>query len=186
MSTKPLLILGSASPRRKELLAPHFRLRLAKPDIDESPQKGEAARSYVRRMARSKWEMLCARQYKAPILTADTIVVLGGKILGKPAHRHEARKMLRLLSGNTHEVITAVCFGNSRSLKPQHLFHVVTKIRFRNLSTLELEAYLKSGEWKGKAGAYAIQGKAAHFVAEIRGSLTNVIGLPLERVLHFF
>lgn len=175
------LILASASPRRKDLLSPFFKLRIRPAEIDESVKKNESARSYVRRMARSKWQVIAEKFSNEMVLAADTIVVLKNRIIGKAKNAKEARLILSQLSGRTHEVITGVCLGSSQ--KSKKLFLVTTKISFRKLSAKEIEAYIQSGEWKSKAGAYGIQGRASVFVSDIRGSITNVIGLPLERVL---
>ena len=118
------------------------------------------------------------------VLGADTIVVLKNRIIGKAKNAKEAQLILSQLSGRTHEVITGVCLGSSQ--KSKKLFLVTTKISFRKLSAKEIEAYIQSGEWRSKAGAYGIQGRASIFVSEIRGSITNVIGLPVERVLDEF
>jgi septum formation protein len=175
------LILASASPRRKDLLSPFFKLLIRPSEIDESVEKNESARAYVRRMARSKWQVMAKKFSAELVLAADTIVVLKNRIIGKAKNAKEAGLILNQLSGKTHEVITGVCLGSAR--KRRKIFLVSTKISFRKLSKKEIEAYIQSGEWKSKAGAYGIQGRASVFVSEIRGSLTNVIGLPLERVL---
>ena len=177
------LLLASASPRRRELLERvGLTLRLVAPDIDESPREGEAAADYVRRMAAGK--LVAARAAAGdtdlPVLAADTIVILQGRILGKPRDREEAADMLRRLAGHRHEVTTAyrVAFG-AREIDRA----VTTAVAFRMLDPRELDAYLACEEWRGKAGAYAVQGVAAAFVTELRGSLTNVVGLPLAEVL---
>ncbi len=177
---KQMLVLGSASPRRRELLAPYFKMRVVAADIDETPRRSEKPVAYVKRMAHEKFQALSARYRDSDLLTADTVVILGSRILGKPESRQDARKMLAMLSGKKHLVVTAVQYrrrGVSQS------FVCSTSIGFRSLSKREIEDYLKSQEWRGKAGSYAIQGLAQKFVQEIRGSLTNVIGLPLERIL---
>jgi len=177
------LLLASASPRRRELLERvGLTLRLVAPDIDESPREGEAAADYVRRMAAGKLAAAraAAGDTDLPVLAADTIVILQGRILGKPRDREEAADMLRRLAGHRHEVTTAyrVAFG-AREIDRA----VTTAVAFRMLDPRELDAYLACEEWRGKAGAYAVQGVAAAFVTELRGSLTNVVGLPLAEVL---
>ncbi len=134
-------------------------------------------------MSKEKWDAISKFKSNDTVLAADTIVVLGSKILGKAKNATEAKKILKSLSGKKHFVITAVCMGSKSNLKT---FEVSTAIRFRKISDEEIKDYLRSGEWKDKAGAYGIQGKAKAFVEEIRGSLTNVIGLPLEKVLIIF
>lgn len=175
------IFLASASPRRKDLLSPFFKLRIRPAEIDESVKKNESARSYVRRMARSKWQVIAEKFSNEMVLAADTIVVLKNRIIGKAKNAKEARHILNQLSGKTHDVITGVCLGQYQ--KRKKVFLVTTKISFRSLSKGEIDAYIQSGEWKSKAGAYGIQGRASVFVSDIRGSITNVIGLPLERVL---
>jgi septum formation protein len=179
--SKRKLILGSASPRRRELLAPHFQLVVRPANIDESVRVGEKPLQYVRRIAREKFKALSLKFKGESLLTADTVVILGRDVLGKPTSRQDAKQMLGRLSGREHRVTTAVClrWGASK----EKLFTYSTRVLFRKISEQEIEAYLKSGEWKGKAGSYAIQGQAQSFVASIHGSLTNVIGLPLERVI---
>jgi septum formation protein len=177
------LIVASASPRRRELLERlGLSLRIAPVDLDETPSDGEAARDYVQRMASDKCEEAVRRCGPTPlaILAADTIVVLRGAILGKPADEAQAVGMLRALAGHRHEVLTAyaIAHGDRRVTRV-----VETFVDFRSLDAGELAAYLASGEWRGKAGAYAIQGIASAFVSQIRGSFTNVVGLPVAEVV---
>ncbi len=171
------LILGSASPRRRDLLA---RIGVT-PDevraagIDETPLKGELPRAYVERMARGKAEVVPAGPDEL-VLAADTGVSIGRRILGKPADEAEAVQFLLLLSGRRHRVTTALCL----KLGARHwLRRVETRVKFKRLSDAEISAYIRSDEWRGKAGGYAIQGLAAAFIPEINGSYTNVVGLPL-------
>lgn len=174
----PRLILGSASPRRLELLA-QIGLRpdgLRPAAIDETPQKGETPRDYVRRMALEKAEALPVAEEEA-LLTADTTVAVGRRILGKPADRAEAAAFMRLMSGRRHRVLTAIALrhqGRSR------LRLVETLVRMRPITPPELETYLDFGDWQGKAGGYAIQGAAAAFIPWIQGSFSAVVGLPLS------
>lgn len=171
------LILGSASPRRQELLQQigitANEIRPA--DIDETPKRNESPRDYVRRMATEKSDAVVAAPSDI-VLTADTVVVAGRRILGKPADRVEARDFLRLLSGRRHRVMTAVALR--RGARRWHRL-VETTVRMRPLSDAEIEAYLDSGEWQGKAGGYGIQGRAGAFINWISGSFTAVVGLPL-------
>jgi len=183
MTSRADLLLASASPRRRELLERvGLTLRVSAPDIDESPHEGEAAADYVRRMAAGKLAAAraAAGATDVAVLAADTIVILQGRILGKPRDRDDAADMLRRLAGHRHEVTTAyrIAFG-ARELDRA----VTTAVAFRMMDPRELDAYLACEEWRGKAGAYAVQGVAAAFVTELRGSLTNVVGLPLAEVL---
>ena len=183
MRTTPDLILASASPRRRELLERlGLRLRIEPVDVDETPVPEEPARAYAQRLAADKGDAALARLglQSAPILTADTVVVLGDDILGKPASQDEAAAMLRRLAGRRHEVMTAyrAHFGGRMVERV-----VSTGVTFRSLDPAELRAYLDCGEWQGKAGAYAIQGIAGAFAIEVRGSFSNVVGLPLAEVI---
>jgi len=171
------LILGSASPRRRDLLAQigvqPDAIRPA--DIDETPRKGELPRPYCARMATEK-----ARAVEAApedlVLCADTTVALGRRILGKPDDAGEAAEFLLALSGRRHRVITAVALRRGERIWERD---VVTAVKFKALSDDELNAYLASGEWAGKAGGYGIQGRAGAFVPWINGSFSAVVGLPL-------
>lgn len=173
----PRLILGSASPRRLELLAQIGIVpdAVLPADIDETPRRAEDARAYTARMAREKAEALASRT-AGTILCADTTVVAGRQILGKPEDADEARRFLRLLSGRRHRVLTAVALHNRGRL---HERLVSTTIRLRPLSPAEIETYIASGEWQGKAGGYGIQGRAGTFVLWLQGSYSAVVGLPL-------
>jgi len=169
------LVLGSASPRRAELLAQlglRFEQRAA--DIDETPAPRENPIVYVQRMAREK--ALALRGAGGLLLTADTTVIAKGQSLGKPRDREAARRMLEALSGAWHEVTTAVCVSRGDDLAEQM---VTTRVEFAPLSESLVDAYLATDEPWDKAGAYAIQGLAGGFVRRIEGSVTNVIGLPL-------
>ncbi|HEX2659984.1 MAG TPA: Maf family protein [Polyangia bacterium] len=183
LEQRPDLTLASASPRRRELLERlGLRLRVAPADVDETPRAGEPAAEYVRRMALDKLAAArsAATADEVAVLAADTIVVLQGAILGKPRDEDDARAMLRRLAGHRHEVLTAyrIALG-AREVERT----VTTGVAFRLIDPPELEAYIGSREWSGKAGGYAVQGVAAVFVTELRGSLTNVVGLPLAEVL---
>jgi len=171
------LILGSASPRRKELLAQIGVVadEIRPADIDETPTRAELPRVYVARMAREKNQAteLCANEV---VLTADTIVALGRRILGKPADASEARAFLTKLSGRRHTVTTAIAVRNADRLWEKT---VQTVVRFKRLSTDEIDQYIAGQEWVGKAGGYGIQGTASAFIPAINGSYTGVVGLPL-------
>lgn len=171
------LILGSASPRRKELLA-QLGLRpdaILPPDINEDPQPRELPRPYCARIAREKAEAVQADPEDI-VLCADTTVALGRRILGKPRDAGEAAAFLMLLGGRRHQVITAVAVRRGPRLWCRE---VVTDVKMKRLSDLELNSYLASGEWQGKAGGYAIQGLAGAFIPWISGSFTGVVGLPV-------
>jgi len=179
------LVLASASPRRLALLEQAgLKPDLLNPvDIEEVPKKRETPRAFVQRMAREKAE--AARE--APIvreleggtfiLAADTVVAVGRRILGKAATAEQARSMLRLLSGRSHKVLTAVALISPAGRL--RLRVVETKVRFKRLSLEDVRTYIDCDEWRGKAGAYAIQGRAGAFVRHINGSYTGVVGLPL-------
>jgi len=171
------LILGSGSPRRLELLA-QIGVRpdeISPPHIDETPLKAESPRPYCQRIAKAKVQAVSALPDDL-VLCADTTVALGRRILGKPRDAADAMQMLLLLSGRRHRVITAVALRSGERIWQRD---VVTTVRFKRLSDAELSAYIRSGAWKGKAGAYGIQGLAGAFVPWINGSFTGVVGLPL-------
>lgn len=176
--TRPRLILGSASPRRLELLAQIGIVpdALRPADIDETPRKAEPPRNYVRRMAAEKAAALDLAEGEA-LLTADTTVAVGRRILGKPADRDEAAAFMRLMSGRRHVVLTAIALrhGSRTALRL-----VETKVRMRSIDPAALERYLDAGDWQGKAGGYAIQGAAATFIPWLEGSFSAVVGLPLS------
>jgi nucleoside triphosphate pyrophosphatase len=174
-------VLASASPRRAELLtAAGFEFDIIPADVDETPAPAELAREYALRVARAKAEYV-ARQFSDGriILAADTVVVAGGRLMGKPADAREAHSMLKALSGVAHEVHTAVVV---RSRGGQIEEVVTTEVRFNPLSEGEIAWYVSTGEAEGKAGAYAIQGRAARFIEQIVGSWSNVVGLPISTV----
>ena len=171
------LILGSGSPRRLELLATIGVVpdEVAAPEIDETPLKRELPRPYCVRMAREKAETLAAGDDDI-VLCADTTVALGRRILGKPADAGEAAKFLLELGGRRHKVITAIAVKRGKSIWQRD---VVTAVKMKRLSDRELNAYLASGDWQGKAGGYGIQGLAGAFIPWIQGSYTGVMGLPV-------
>ncbi len=184
------IYLASRSPRRRELLG-HIGVRFhlllfraepeADPDLDETVLRGETAADYVERVARAKaeagWQRLERRNLpRAPVLAADTTVALEGRILGKPSDRREAADMLAALSGRRHEVLTAVAVKHGERMESALS---VSEVRFRALEPAEIREYVASGEADDKAGAYAIQGRAARFIAEVRGSPSGIVGLPL-------
>ncbi|MGC8927070.1 MAG: Maf family protein [Myxococcota bacterium] len=178
-------ILGSSSPRRRELLAhTGIEFEIIKPDIDESPKEGESPVDFVRRASGEKlFEILKKKKFgrETIILTADTIVVIDNKILGKPINKRDAFRMLKLLQGRWHIVYTAF----SLYYKSKIITRVVkTDVRFRELTDGEIKKYIESDEPMDKAGAYAAQGIGATIIKEIRGSYTNVIGLPVAEVIQ--
>lgn len=175
--SSPTLILGSGSPRRLDLLA---QLGLTPdavrpPDIDEDPLKGELPRPYCQRIAREKAEAVQADEDDV-VLCADTTVAMGRRILGKPADQAEAAEFLYALSGRRHRVITAVAVRRGARVWQKD---VVSTVRMKRLSDPELNAYLTTDDWRGKAGGYAIQGPAGAFIPWISGSFTGIVGLPL-------
>ena len=179
------LVLASASPRRRELLEQlGLVLEVTPANVDETPRPGERPADYVKRVAAAKCDAVAAArpagQAPIPVLGADTIVIVDDQILGQPADAADARRMLLALAGRRHDVTTAyrISFAG-RTLDRA----VTTTVSFLSLRPAEIDAYVASGEWRGKAGGYAVQGRAGAFVPELRGSYTNVIGLPVAEVL---
>ncbi len=182
------LVLASASPRRRELLlAAGLEFEVVPVPIDESIRANEGAIAFARRMAREKAEATLASLPSGccKVIGADTIVNIRGRVLGKPATPDEAGQMLRLLSGDTHQVVTGVCLlsGDSSGSIATDLRHATTSVRFRALSPAQIAAYVATGEPMDKAGAYAIQGGAADFVEHFEGDYDNVVGLPVSLVV---
>ncbi|MAF28158.1 MAG: septum formation protein Maf [Croceicoccus sp.] len=174
---EPKLILASASPRRRELLA---RLdiepaRIAPADIDETPRKGELPRPYVQRMAREK--ALAVAADDGFVLAGDTVVAAGRRILPKAEDEATARECLTLLSGRRHRVFSAITLAAPDGSVRERMSETI--VRFKVLSAQEIDAYIAGGEWHGKAGGYAIQGHAEALIAWIQGSHSGVVGLPL-------
>ena len=189
MLGRPKFVLASGSPRRLSLLnQAGIEPDALKPtDLDETPRRGEIPRAYATRLAHEKATAALA-QIKvdddlrgAYILAADTVVAVGRRILPKAELLDEAGQCLRLLSGRNHRVYTAICLVTPKEAFRQRL--VETRVRFKRLSSEDIEAYLVSGEWRGKAGGYAAQGIAGSFIVKIVGSYTNVVGLPLYETL---
>ncbi|MGR2737694.1 Maf family protein [Billgrantia sp. Q4P2] len=175
-SSPVVLCLASASPRRRELLASiGVAVEVRPVDVDETPLRDENPAAYVTRLAREKAAVGACRSL-LPTLGSDTVVVCEGRILGKPADRTEAAAMLRLLSGRTHEVLTAVAVAGPAGLLD---VCVTTRVTMREINDAEMSAYWATGEPADKAGGYAIQGLAAIFVERIEGSYSAVVGLPL-------
>jgi septum formation protein len=179
------LILASSSPRRLALLRQVGVVpdAIAAPRVDETPLAKELPRAYVLRMAEAKLDDVAARPEAAGayVLAADTAVACGRRLLGKADDVEAAKRCLRLLSGRRHRVHTAVAIAAPDGRRAARV--VMTVVRFRRLHESEIAAYLASGEWQGKAGGYAIQGRAEGFVSAINGSYSNVVGLPLAATL---
>ena len=187
---RTLIYLASRSPRRRELLKQigvSFEVLVLRehpargPDVDESHLPGELPDDYVRRVCRAKadvgWDRVVQRRLRRfPVLAADTVVCVDEKILGKPADPADAARMLRLLSGREHRVLTAVAL---KLADRTELTVSESRVRFAELSEADIEAYVASGEASDKAGAYAIQGRAGAFIIELHGSYSGVMGLPL-------
>lgn len=173
------MILASASPRRLELLKllGITPAHIIPADIDESERKGELPLSYVERIAEAKAALVAKQHPNELVLAADTTVAVGRRILQKPVDESEARAFLALLSGRRHRVMTCVAVVSNGKLRSKT---VTTVVKFSRLTPAQMNAYIASGEWKGKAGGYAIQGLAAAFIPFISGSHSNVVGLPLH------
>jgi septum formation protein len=189
MMGRPKLVLASGSPRRLSLInqAGVEPDSLEPAEIDETPERGELPRTLSVRLAREKalkaQERIRAREdlKGAFILAADTVVAVGRRIMPKPELLEEAASCLRLLSGRTHRVYSGVCLVTPNDSVKTRL--VETRVRFKRLSDQDIESYLASGEWRNKAGGYAIQGLAGTFVVKLVGSYSNVVGLPLYETI---
>ena len=182
-NTKNLkFILGSSSPRRLELLKQinFYPNEIFKPEINEEPQKKELPILYVKRMAKEKMEVVKKKFPNDLILTADTIVYVGRRIIDKTNEKSKAIKFLELLSGRRHRVSTA--FNLYCKDKIDSLRVVTSVVKMKRLTENEIKSYIETDEWKGKAGAYGIQGSAEKFIQFISGSYTNIVGLPLNQV----
>ena len=180
------LVLASGSPRRREYLHQlGYTFAVVSPVMVEMPRPHEPALDYVLRNARDKAAEVAARvSPEAVVVAADTVVVREGRIMEKPASADGARQMLEALSGQTHQVITGICVrGKGRDgVETIRNVAIATDVEFKELRAAEIEAYIESGEPLDKAGAYAIQGRAAYMIRHIRGSYTNVVGLPLTEL----
>lgn len=179
---KSKLLLASRSPRRAEILkAVGWSFAQMPANIDESRLASEAAVPYVRRLAQTKAEAVAKNLPAGLVLGADTVVLVDKEILGQPSDVEEARRMLKLLSGRWHEVLTAVALARAGE---NHLVvdHETTRVRFAEMSETDIDWYVATGESMDKAGAYAVQGSAALFIEEIQGDYFNVVGLPVRLV----
>jgi septum formation protein len=176
------LVLASRSPRRAEILnAVGWPFETVAANIDESRRKSEAALPYVRRLAQTKAETVAKELLSGLVLGADTVVLVDDEILGQPRDPEDARRMLKLLSGKWHEVLTAVSLiaaGGGQVVNG----HEKTRVRFAEMSVAEIDWYVATGEPMDKAGAYAVQGSAALFIEEIEGDYFNIVGLPIRLV----
>lgn len=181
-----VLILASASPRRAELLtAAGIAFEVRPAHVDERVLPGEDARAYVCRVAADKARAMAAHVTARAVLAADTVVVVDGHLLGKPQDSADAMRMLRMLSGRTHQVLTGVALmsvGSAGSMDAIEASVEVTDVEFAVLDQAEIDWYVSTGEPWDKAGAYAIQGLASRFVTRIEGSYSNVVGLPISLV----
>jgi len=184
MSSSPWsgrIILASASPRRAELLrAAGIDFDVEPANVDETLNSGETAREYVARLAEAKARAVHARDGERTVLAADTVVVVDSEILGKPLDETDARRMLRLLSGRSHDVLTAVSIFHPGEIVDTRVDS--TRVEFDPLSDADIDWYVTTGEPLDKAGAYAVQGLASRFVPRIDGSYSNVVGLPIALV----
>jgi septum formation protein len=176
------LVLASASPRRAEILrAVGWEFEAAAADIDETARAGETPPEYVERLAREKAEAVAGARLFGLVLGADTVVVADGTILGKPQDDEDARRMLRLLRGRWHEVLTGVALVRAET-KRAVVAHERTRVRFSEMSDAEIDWYVATGEHADKAGAYAVQGRAALLIEGLEGDYWNVVGLPVRLV----
>ncbi len=179
MKQRPRLVLASQSPRRRELLA-HIGIvpdAIEAADIDETPKPNETPRLLALRLAQEKAYAAAKANESSLYLAADTVVGVGRRILGKPKNADDARAMLKLLSGRAHRVYTGIAVHQPGGTLTHRL--VEARIKFKRLNAPEIEGYINSGEWEGKAGAYGIQGLAGVFVLSLNGSYSAVVGLPL-------
>jgi septum formation protein len=176
------LVLASASPRRAEILrAVGWPFEVVAAGVDEAARGGEEVSEYVERLACEKAEAVAGARASGLVLGADTVVSVGGQVLGKPADAEDARRMLRLLSGRWHDVLTGVALVRAETGEVL-VAHELTRVRFAPLSDDEIDWYVATNEPADKAGAYAVQGRAALFIEEIEGDYWNVVGLPVRLV----
>ena len=184
MAPQPALVLASASPRRLDLLAQVgvTPARVAPADIDETPLRDEIPRKHALRLAREKARAVAARAPNDYVLAADTVVAVGRRILPKAETEADALYCLKLLSGRNHKVLTGVALIAPGGREASRL--VETRVGFKRLSDAERDAYVASGEWRGKAGGYGVQGLAGGYITELNGSYPSVVGLPLYETLN--
>ena len=176
------LVLASSSPRRAEILrAVGWPFEAEAAGTDEGRREGEDVIEYVERLACEKAEAIAERRLFGLVLGADTVVAVGGQILGKPADDADARRMLKLLSGRWHDVLTGIALVRAET-KEVLVAHEQTRVRFAEMTDAEINWYVSTGETADKAGAYAVQGRASLFIEEIEGDYWNVVGLPVRLV----
>jgi septum formation protein len=178
------LILASASPGRLELLhqAGLSPNKIEPANIDETPLKKESPRRYALRLAQEKADKVAARNPESFIIAADTVILSGTRLIGKAEDEAEAKKTLKILSGKRHVVITAICVMAPDGRKSSRT--VETRVKITKLTNAEIEDYIASGEWRGKSGCYALQGRAGRHIEWLNGSYSGVIGLPLAETLR--
>ncbi len=180
---KEKIVLASKSPRRAEILtAVGWPFEQMAANVDESRLGSEDAASYVKRLARSKAETIAKKIPMGLVLGADTVVVIEGEILGQPCDDQDARRMLNLLSGKWHGVLTGVALMRASQPTGAVVAHEMTRVRFSEMSAEEIDWYVSTGEPLDKAGAYAVQGKGGLFIDEIQGDYFNIAGLPVRRI----
>ena len=176
------LVLASSSPRRAEILrAVGWPFEVMAANVDETARPGEEVSEYVERLACEKAEAVAEGRASGLVLGADTVVAVGGQVLGKPADAEDARRMLNLLGGRWHDVLTGVALVRAETGEVL-VAHELTRVRFAPLTDEEIDWYVATGETADKAGAYAVQGRAALFIEEIEGDYWNVVGLPVRLV----
>ncbi|CDZ74432.1 septum formation protein Maf [Peptoniphilus sp. ING2-D1G] len=176
-----MIILASQSERRREILSKFTDFKIITEEVEENNSDYVDAKQLVMALSFEKGIGVALKNPESVVLSADTVVDFKGKILGKPAHRAEAKKMLEALSGEAHEVYTAYSiFHMTKNLK--YTNYEVSKVYFKKLSDDDIENYLNTDEYKGKAGAYAIQGYASLFVERIEGDFLNIVGLPISKI----
>jgi septum formation protein len=176
------LVLASGSPRRAEILRrTDWPFEVAAANIDETARAGEGAIEYVERLACEKAEAVAEGRASGLVLGADTVVAVGGQVLGKPTDAEDARRMLELLAGRWHDVLTGVALVRAET-GDVLVAHELTRVRFASMSDAEIDWYISTGETADKAGAYAIQGRASLFIEEIEGDYWNIVGLPIRLV----
>lgn len=181
------LLLASTSPRRAEILRTvGWPFEVVPGAVDESRIPGEDAVAYVKRLAQAKAEAAAERFSAGLVLGADTIVLIDGEVLGQPRDDDDARRMLGLLSGKWHDVLTGVALLRAGQGNRCLVAHESTRVRFSSMSDQEIQWYVATGEPKGKAGAYAVQGRAALFIEEIAGDYLNIVGLPVRLVYELW
>jgi septum formation protein len=179
----PAIVLASGSPRRRQLLAEAgVQFEIVESGVDELMREAEAGRDFALRMACEKALAVSLRRPRALVLGADTVVEINAEILGKPQDPEEARSMLCKLSGRVHRVYTG--FALARGGRVAESAGVLSEVRFRELSDAEIDRYIATDEPYDKAGGYAVQGEAGNFIAAVQGSIANVMGLPIDEVLH--